>query len=364
MKRIIFLTTGMGVGGAERQICALSDELALLGHKVMIVSMTGVTECRPENSDIKILELEMTRGKINTLKAFFLMRKIIKKFKPDILHSHMIHANIFSRLLRLTTKIPLLINTAHNKNEGGFIRMMAYRYTDFLTDISTNVSQEAVDEFILKRATKKGRMIAVHNGIDHDKFVYNDVWREEKRAELCLQPSDKLLLAVGRLVEAKDYPNLLRAFASLDISLNTRLAIIGVGELSDELIKIAIELNCNDRIYWLGIQHNVEEWYSACDLFILPSRWEGFGLVVAEAMSAERLIVATDAGGVAEVVGNRDCIVPVSDSRALAKKISEVLNYSNEKVAKLKVQNRARIVNNFSIKKTTQKWLELYKVSK
>ncbi|CNL44262.1 Glycosyltransferase [Yersinia aldovae ATCC 35236] len=359
---ILFIITGLGLGGAERQVCDLSDELSCQGHNIMIICLSGDVICRPQNLKIKVVNLNMRRTFFGGVKSYLKARQVIKNFSPDVIHSHMVHANIFSRLLRLTTYIPILISTAHSKNEGGHIRMLAYRLTDFLADISTNVSQEAVEEFIAKGATRKDKIVALHNGIDQKKFIFNSEWREIKRKELGVGNSTPLLLAIGRLTEAKDYPNLLKAFACLDMVPKAQLAVIGSGELDGQLKELAINLNCDERIYWLGMQTNVEEWLSACDLFVLSSRWEGFGLVVAEAMSCERPLVVTDAGGVAEVVGNSQLVVPVSDSKALAEKIAEVLNYSDEEINLILSKNRQRVIDNFSIKNIAQQWLKIYKV--
>lgn len=274
----------------------------------------------------------------------------------------MYHANIFSRLLRLTVRIRYLITTAHNKNEGGRGRMLAYRMTNFLSDITTNVSQEAVDSFISQGAFNKNDIIPIYNGIDINKFHYDSSWRDYIRNTLGIEPKTPLLVAVGRLTEAKDYPNLLNAFSLVNVNPLPVLAIVGTGTLESSLKELAKELKVENRVFWLGARHDVEKWYSACDLFILSSQWEGFGLVVAEAMASEALVVVTDAGGVAEIVDDSEFVVPTSNSLALAKKINQVLTYDKVKVDKIRKDNRRKIVEKFSLESAIQKWLSLYKV--
>ncbi len=88
------------------------------------------------------------------------LKALVTKFQPDVIHSHMIHTNLLAAaLVRLTIKIPRLVCTAHNTNEGGRLRMLAYRITDGLADISTNVSQAATDKFLELGAVATGRMI-------------------------------------------------------------------------------------------------------------------------------------------------------------------------------------------------------------
>ncbi|HFK4479980.1 TPA: glycosyltransferase [Citrobacter sedlakii] len=356
----MFLTTGLGVGGAERQICDLSDELAASGYSIIILYLTGEAVYRPADGKVKLIKINMEKSILGFLKGYFYTRKVIQRLKPDILHSHMVHANIFSRLIRLSTKIPILINTAHSKNEGNYARMLSYRMTDFLSDLVTNVSYEAVNEFILKKVTTKSKIRTVHNGINCQKFSFNSEYRIQKRYELNLNADTPLILSVGRLTEAKDYPNLLRAFSILNLPIKPHLAIIGAGEIEDQLKAYASELGCEDRVHWLGLRFDVEEWYSACDLFVLSSLWEGFGLVVAEAMSSECLVVCTNAGGVSEVINDDRFLVPVSDSESLAAKITEVFNLTTEEKQIIVKNHREHIVSNFSLQSICQKWRNIY----
>lgn len=359
--RVLFIITGLGMGGAERQLCDIVDELLSLGNTVLIISLTGELVNQPQHERAVIINLKMSKNPIGFLSAYFKARKILKKFMPDVVHSHMFHANIFARLLRMTFPINKLICTAHSKNEGGWLRMFLYRCTNFCADLTTNVSREAVDSFIEKKAFSVKKSCSMYNGIDTDLFKYNKNWRESRRKELNIDEYSPLLLSVGRLTEAKDYPNLLNAFAVLSLNPKPHLAIIGAGELEIQLKQEAMRLGIEERVYWLGMTKDVAEWYSACDLFVLSSQWEGFGLVVAEAMSCERPIVVTDAGGVAEVVCNPQLVVPVGDSKILSEKIVEVLHYPKDEMDTILSNNRQRVIDNFSIKKITQQWLRIYK---
>lgn len=97
---------------------------------------------------------------------------MIKNYKPDVVHAQMVHANILTRLIRLTTSISKLICTAHSSNEGGILRMLAYRITDSLANLTTNVSSTAVASFELQYAVPKNSMLTVYNGVDFTNFIY------------------------------------------------------------------------------------------------------------------------------------------------------------------------------------------------
>lgn len=356
------------MGGAEKQVCSLINEFSKeKNNEILIINLLSSNDIMntPHDKNIKIHSLSIKKNISTSISSLLHAKKIISSFKPDIIHSHMFHANIFSRLLRLIVKFPVLICTAHNKNEGGKLRMFLYRITDWLATISTNVSKEAVDSFIEKKAVKPGRMIPLYNGIDTELFSYNKIARKIKRDEIGVDDNTPLILSVGRLTEAKDYPNLFYAFSNLDILIQPKLVIIGDGEEKERLKNLSEELGISDNIIWLGIRHDVQDWMSACDLFVLSSAWEGFGLVVAEAMACERIVIGTDSGGVSEVIGDAGFIIPIKNSQSLTEYINMALSLSSEERQELGNKARQHIINNFSLTTISQQWLDLYnKLSK
>lgn len=360
-RNLLFIITGLGVGGAEKQVCLLADQFALHGNKITIVSLVDKEILiKPKNKNIKIVSLNMRKNIFSFLITANKLKNIIKNEKPDIIHSHMIHANIFTRLIRIFVKIPVLISTAHNTNEGGKFRMFLYRITDNLATISTNVSKEAVNSFITQKATTSDRMITIYNAIDTNIFSYNELIRQKKRSEINLDDNTPIILSVGRLTEAKDYPNLLHAFSNLSLSKRPKLIIIGDGEEKENLQQLACDLKISKDILWLGIRHDVSDWMSACDLFILPSAWEGFGLVVAEAMSCKRLVIGTNSGGVGEVINKYGLVIPPKNSTALTSAITQCLSLPEQEKNTLGILARKHIINTFSVEKICQQWLDLY----
>lgn len=349
------------MGGAERQVCDLADQFADKGDQVLIISMTGETVNRPLSSKVDVAELNMAKTPMGFIKAYWQSRRLIKQFKPDVVHSHMVHANIFTRLLRISTHMRKLICTAHSSNEGGRARMLAYRLTDGLCDLSTNVSQEAVDAAVKRGAVLASRTIAMPNGIDSVRFTFNSASRASLRAQLQLVDNTPLILAVGRLTEAKDYPNLLTAFRKLPQDVNpAQLVIIGTGEEQAKIEALVVRLGLTARVHFLGLQRNIHEWMSAADLFVLSSAWEGFGLVVAEAMACQRVVVATDCGGVKEVVGDAGFLVPPKDSEKLASAMSDALALSLDTRTHLGSLARKRVEDNYSLSSVCERWLRIY----
>lgn len=347
------------MGGAEHVVVNLADELVKLGHKVKIAYLTGDVIVSPKNLDIELIPIKMNSPK-DLIRAYFRLKKVVKKFKPDVIHSHMFHANIISRLLRLTTNIPKTISSSHNTNEGGRFRMLSYRMTDRLVNISTNVSQEAVDILVNKGAIRSGRMVSVVNGIDTSYFRFNNDARKMKRIELGIVDK-KTILAVGSLTLQKDYNNLLNAIALLKQDDNDfKLLIVGDGALKAELILLTKKLGIVDFVEFVGIRRDIPMLMAASDIFVLSSAWEGFGLVVAEAMACERVVVATDCGGVSEVVGSDGFLVETGNSSLLAKSLYEALNLNDEERSIIGTAARKRIIDNYSLSANVEAYLKLY----
>ncbi|MFU0967505.1 glycosyltransferase [Kluyvera ascorbata] len=359
-KRILFVITGLGLGGAEKQVCLLADKFAELQYDVKIVALTGEAIILPNHKQIQVICIGMNKNVLSAVKSIFALKRIILSFKPDVVHGHMFHANIFTRIVRSVTRsMTYLVNTAHSKNEGGRVRMLLYRLTDSLCDVTTNVSREALNAFISVGAFKKSKSVTVYNGIDTRLFTFSAEERAKQRKVLIANQSDKLLLAVGRLTKAKDYPTLLRAI--LQLPDNYKLVIIGEGQERDLIENIIIEYKLSSRVSLIGRHDDVNRFYSACDLFVISSCWEGFGLVVAEAMSCERPVIGTDAGGVREVIGNDSFIVPISSPIELAEKILEVTHFEQKQIVDIGYDNRQHVLRNFDINSIAKQWLGIYK---
>ena len=359
--KTLLVITGLGVGGAERLVTALAERFVAEGHEVVLVRFHGEAEIRPSDPRVRLENLRMRRSPLGVLAAILRLRRLILTFRPDVVNTHLVHANILGRLLRLIIPMPSLITSAHNTNEEGRARMLAYRVTDRLADMSTNVSQEAVEAFEAQGAVKPGRMVAIHNGIDTDEFCFTASERLRIREELGLSAVTALVVAVGRLWEQKDYPSLLEAMALLGDARSWHLAVVGDGPLRHSLNAHANHLGIAHRVSWLGIRHDVPALMSGCDLFVLSSAWEGFGLVVAEAMACERPVVATDCGGVREVVGDCGTLVPPRDPEALSTAIEKTLAMAQPQKDALGQSARQRVVARYSITAMADRYLAVYR---
>ncbi|WP_222433757.1 glycosyltransferase [Pistricoccus aurantiacus] len=340
----------------------MADRFTAAGHEVCLAWFHSEAELKPLDARVSLVNLGISKNPLALIKGLWRLRKLILEFKPDVVNSHLVHANILTRLLRLITPMPRLISSAHNTNEEGRFRMLAYRFTDRLANISTNVSDEAVQAFIDQGALLPGRMMTIHNGIDTDNFKFGYDARVAIRNELGLSDSQPVLLAVGRFWEAKDYPNLFHALAKLQgWGYSPKLIIAGDGPLREKLVELSIKLKINNQVYFLGVRHDVLGLMSAGDIFVLSSAWEGLPMVVLEAMACQRLVVATDCGGVRGLVGESGLLVPPQDSGALAIALKQALNLESNQRVELGKNARKRVEKLYSLEAASRKWLRLYR---
>lgn len=352
--KILYLITGLGLGGAEKVVIDLANQMYALGHNVKIAYLTGDVRVKPASPDVEIIALHLNSAK-DFLLASKKYQKLVKSFRPNVVHAHMVHANIFARLNRVACSVPKLICTAHSSNEGGKARMLAYRLTNSLSDINTNVSEAAVNALIERGAFPKNNLLTVYNGIDLNRF-------ERKSNTMKFNHNIVNFITVGRFSDAKDYFNLIYAFHTLEENSerDVRLSIVGDGELRPQIEALVKKLNLHTSVTLLGMRSDIPELLAQADIFVLASKYEGFGLVVAEAMACECYVVATDSGGVAEIMGNTGKLVPIRDSQALAEAMERTIKLSIEDRLQNNARARVRVEQFFSLEVSVQKWLALY----
>lgn len=359
--KIALVTTGLGMGGAENQVVALADRYAAEGHVVMLVAMTGEATVMPRHHGVRLETLRMERNLPGLTRGYLHARRLLKAFAPDVVHSHMVHANLFARALRASLPMRRLICSAHNTNEGGAARMLAYRLTERLADLTTNVSDEAVRAFLEHGAARQGRIVTMHNGIDAERFHFREEDRQRLRREFEVSDDTHVLLAVGRFSPQKDYRNLFEAFVRLCKRRNDCvLWIAGTGDEQQGFQADAARLGIDEHVRFLGLRRDVPALMSAADLFVLSSAWEGLPLVVGEAMACQRVVVATDAGGVREWLGDCGYVVPVRDSLALADALGAALEAGAGERQRRGMAGRERVMTRYALSTVVQKWLQLY----
>lgn len=354
--RIDYVITGLGIGGAEFQVVSLLEQLAQRSHQLRVISLTSTcaevfTE-RLAAAGVPIIFLGMRSGKDLPL-ALLRLRKTLLHSRPDIVHAHMVHANLLMRLVRLFMPSLKVVCTAHNTREGGKMRDWAYRLTNFLSQVNTTISEAATRRFVGEHVFPARNTLTIPNGIDTDKF----------HPSLTPSGSSELpfrWLAIGRLAEQKDYPTLIAAFGKL---ANSRLQIAGQGPQLESLQRQVKQAGLEERVEFLGVRNDIDQLYRQSDGFILSSEWEGYGLVVAEAMASELPVAVTDSGGPSEIVGltgENGLVVPIKNPDALAAAMASIEAMPLQERQLMGRRARQKIKEKYSLTQIVTQWERVY----
>jgi glycosyltransferase involved in cell wall biosynthesis len=364
--RILYILTTLGIGGAEKQVIALAERMAARGHSVVLVALKHADEEWPVK--LPVLRLNIAKTPIGIFRGLRFATNFLSLFHPDILHSHTFPANVFARLLCMMSgrsgTVPAVLNTIHNVHEGGWHRMLVYRVTSPFADRVTAVSTAAAERFVRLHAVPARKMSVLTNGIDTETFAPDRSGRKRMRVQM--QTRDAFVwLAIGRLVPAKDYPNMLRAFAIVRRTHpNALLWIAGEGDISslraDDSGAWEDALGDDSAVHLLGLRRDIVELLDAADGYVLSSAWEGMPLALGEAMAMEKPVVATDVGGVRELVGEAGSVVPAKDSDALANAMLAVMAVGEKERRAVGRDARQRMRLRFSMNEKADEWDALY----
>ena len=356
--RILLLSTGLKLGGAEQQVAALARQFVHLGHHVAVVSLT--TGCEVElPASATTLQLGMTKTPLSIARALWKLRAFVRKWHPDVIHAHMVHANLLARMLAAIATTAPIICTAHSAREGGRLLMLAYRLTDRWTRLTTHVSAQGRLAMVEAGAVPAARITVMPNGIDTQIYRPDPVLRQRGRLALGQRDDVRLLINVGRLVPEKAQAMLIDAFAQLNLGADVRLLIVGEGPERGALEQRIRDHRLEDRIILAGVRRDIATLLNAADLFVLSSDVEGMPLALAEALACGLPVIATDAAGVAELLNDCGEIVPRGNASALADAIQQALANPHTGAA-AQAARRQRILSHFSLEAVAHQWLTCY----
>ena len=353
--RIQYVVTGLDVGGAEVQVRDLAVGMKARGHDVTVTSLLRPNAYvdRLASAGIQVRTLNIKRrnvGIASLVRAAWTYRQGVRKLAPDVVHAHMVHANIFARLSLAFSKTPVIC-TVHSMDEGGRARDAAYVLTNWASTLNSTISEAATKRFLDHRVLPRST-ITVHNGVDTSEF-WPAASKERSSAPF-------RWIAVGRLEAAKDYASLLRAVAQLP---NITLDIAGAGSSEDELKALSHALDLEARVTFLGTREGIPALLRQYDAYVLSSTREGFGIAIVEAMASGLPVVVTDAGGPAEIVG-RDggagLVVPPGDEHALAAAMRSMSSMAIPELRAMGKRGRERAVNLFDLKVALDRWESVY----
>jgi len=335
----------MARGGAETQVAHLAIALQARGHEVHVVSMLPPTAFAGE---LVAAGVQLHAPGIARIPLLLL------GIRPEVLHCHMFHANVYGRLMRMLLPFPVLISTLHSvaeSKQGGngqvFWRDLAYRLTDRLANEVTGVSLAVIERHVSAKAVRRDAAV-IPNGVDTRVFRPDRVARSRMRRELQLGAESFVWIAVGRLMWKKNFRALVEAIARI---AGAELLIAGSGPEEAELRAMA-----GPNVWFLGQRRDIPALLNAADGFVLSSVVEGLPLALLEAAACGLPCVATDVGGVRETgIG-----LVVENAVDLPAAMQQVQASSPAALDRMGREARAIVQERYSLDAVTTEWETLY----
>ena len=315
------LITTVSRGGAENQLLTLCKEQVKAGNSVNVIYLKGNPdlELKFQFAGVKIVDEFANK---NPMLQLFQIRKYFH-LKSSILHCHLPRAELIGSIAK---KNNVLILSKHNSEPffptaprlvSRFLARFVSRQASACIAISNAVRDYLIDN---DETIHSLQIDVIPYGFDQDFTIDSEVRRA---LQMQLPQGSPIIGAVGRLAPQKDYPTLLQAFSSFLIKFPTaHLIILGSGPDYNLLHNLTEKLKVSQNVIFIGNSNQVSEWMSLFDFFVLPSRYEGFGLVLLEAMQSGIPIIAANNSAIPEVLGeNYFGLFQTSDVNSLARQL-------------------------------------------
>lgn len=326
-ERRVLQVLGRSAGGIARHVAQIVSALdATDGLRVDVAGPSDLPVEMPKAMHDVLVPDGPVGGHRSAVRK---LRSLIRAHHYDVVHAHGLRAGIDASLAARRAGVPSLV-TIHNlvRPEIAGSRAPLYRVAEDLavrlSDRTFAVSKDIADHVRARSKQAAGRVEVLHLGVGDPPVL--EASRTEVRAALGLSTEDRLIVTASRLAPQKALHVMIHALAQLPPS--TRLIVLGVGPLEDELRSLADRLGLAERVRWLGFRSDIAEHIAAADVFSLSSIWEGVPLAAMEAIQLGVPIVATNVGGMGELVhdGRSGRLVRPGNPRALADALREVLS--------------------------------------
>jgi glycosyltransferase involved in cell wall biosynthesis len=336
--RVMRIIGRLNMGGPAHQAALLSGRRfdpecydTLLAHGTLAPGEASLADLAEEEGAAMrfVPELRQPVHPLRDSQALLKLIRLARDFKPDIVHTHTAKAGFLGRQAALTVRPrPAIVHTYHGHVlEGYFGPAKARVYLELeralarVSDRLIGVSQATVDDLVRLGVAPPEKFQVLPLGLDLDRFAeLGPGLRSESREELRIGTDEILLVFVGRIVPIKRLGLLLQATATARASdPRLRLVVVGDGDERPQLERQAVELGIADDVRFLGYRRELRPVFAAADVAVLSSDNEGTPVSLIEAAAAGLPAVATEVGGVREVVSEETgVLVPRGDGAALA----------------------------------------------
>jgi glycosyltransferase involved in cell wall biosynthesis len=370
LMRVVHISKVTGIAGSEGHLLRLLPGLAAQGVDTQMIVLEDPR--RPVDAFFVALAdqgITAYRLPIQHHLDFNLparLQNLLRTLKPDIVHTHLLHADLYGISAARRTGARAVISSRHNddKFRGNLLlkilNQRVMRHANCVIAISRGLATfvECVE------GLPPEKIVTIHYGLEAPARGSYSTERVNARTELGYGPSDQVVGIFGRLIEQKGVDVLLDAFVQVRAQHpNARLLIVGDGRDRAGLEAQTETLGLQDATQFMGWIDHAQRLMPACDIITVPSRWEGFGLVTLEAMGWARPLIASRTSALPEIVidGETGLLVPPENSQALAKAINQLLD-EPETASQMGCAGFERLVEHFSVEKMVCATLDLYRL--
>ena len=350
--KIIHIITRLDMGGSAQNTLLTALHHDSLHYNVWLIKGSTL-ESAMTKAETRLVEDQLETAKkqgieiidvpslvrrispINEVRALVALFRHIRKLEPHIVHTHTSKAGILGRLAAWLARVPTIIHTPHGHVfYGHFGRSLSRIFLQMekllgrITNHLIALTPQEGNDYVTLNVSKANNTSVIHSGVDLSRFRQASRGRARKRKELGISPDALAIGFVGWLLPIKGVNFLVQAMAGVVRDHpKTLLVLVGKGEQENELKKQVENLGLTDKVLFLGWRSDVEEIMACFDLLVLPSLNEGMGRVLVEAMAVGLPIVASNVGGISDLVkdGKNGLLVPPADAQALERAISGLL---------------------------------------
>ncbi|MTI80518.1 MAG: glycosyltransferase [Firmicutes bacterium] len=364
--KITFFLPALDGGGAERATVNLIREFINRGLNVdLILSRAEGVYLKEIPNKCSIINLSSKRVS-TSLPA---LTRYLQQERPNVMISGLNHANIIAVLAKQLAGVNTeIIVVEHGIYYKYFEDIKSFKRI-ILTYLTRRTYSKANKIIAVSKGVANGiKNILSQNQMKNVSVIYNPIVDKSLLSKAkqgidehwLQEPGFSYIVSVGRLTKAKDYGTLLKAFSIVRSKMKCRLLILGEGEERNDLVNLASELGIKSDLLMPGFVENPYKYISIADVFVMSSRWEGFGNVIVEAMACGVPVISTDCPyGPAEIIddGKTGILTPVGDVQALSNNIYKLLK-DRELNNKLTIAGKRRS-EDFTVSLTADKYLDV-----
>lgn len=372
---LFYLIDSLAAGGAERSLAGLAPEYLKREMKVDIAHLHSrpALEIEFDRSGINMFSLDGSRNRLEWIRQ---TTHLLKHRRPDVIHTTLFESDLVGRIAGSLSGVPVvssLVNVAYGPENLSDPRMKKpkVRAAQMLDAVTARrvvrfhaVTRHVSDVMSRRLRIPQTRIDVIPRGRSPASLGTRTVERgREARIELEVDIEAPLVLAAARHEHQKGLDVLLEAFhIVLEKVPQAQLVIAGrEGNQTPELHAIASRLGIAKAVRFLGVRNDVPELLSAANVFVAPSRWEGLGGVLLEAMALEAPIVATDLPATREIVSDElDALLVRPDHpESIARAVQRVLLNPQDTAGRVECA-RTRFLNHYTISRVTDEMIAFY----